>query len=74
MKNKEKTKEYSNEEMTIVWKPEKCIHAGVCVKALPQVYNPKVRPWIKIENSTTEELKAQIGQCPSGALSFKMNK
>lgn len=28
-----KTKEYSNEEMSILWKAEKCIHAGISVKA-----------------------------------------
>lgn len=67
-------KEYSNGEITIKWKPETCIHAGECVKNLPQVYNPKEKPWIKIENATTEELKAQINKCPSGALSYYENK
>jgi uncharacterized Fe-S cluster protein YjdI len=33
-------KEYSNPEITILWKPEKCIHSGICVKTLPKVYNP----------------------------------
>lgn len=61
---------YSNDDITIIWKPETCIHAGNCVKKLPQVYNPKARPWLKIENATTEELKNQITTCPSGALSF----
>jgi len=37
---------------------------------LPKVYNPKGKPWITIENSTTEELKDQISHCPSGTLSF----
>jgi hypothetical protein len=37
------------------------------------VYNPKETPWLKIENATTEELKAQIMKCPSGALSYSMN-
>ena len=32
------------------------------------------RPWIKIENATTEQLKNQINKCPSGALSYYMNK
>ena len=64
-------KEYSNGEITILWQPKKCTHSGVCVKTLPQVYNPKLRPWIKIENATTEELKAQVAKCPSGALSLK---
>lgn len=65
------TKEYSNGEITILWQPEKCTHAGICVKTLPQVYNPKERPWIKIENATSEELKAQVAKCPSKALTIK---
>jgi len=69
-KYKKMEKKYSNDEITILWKPKTCIHAAECVKALPKVYNPKENPWIKIENATTDELKAQIGKCPSGALSF----
>ena len=71
---KSKKKEYSNGEITVVWEASKCIHAGVCVKTLPQVYNPEERPWIKVEHASTEELKAQINQCPSGALSFYENE
>lgn len=64
-------KEYSNGEITIVWQPKLCIHSGVCVKTLPQVYNPQERPWIKPENATTRELLNQVAKCPSGALSIK---
>ena len=64
-------KEYSNGEIIIVWQPKKCMHSGVCVKTLPQVYNPKERPWIKPENASTEELFNQVAKCPSGALSIK---
>lgn len=64
-------KEYSNGEVTIIWKPKLCIHSGVCVKTLPRVYNPKERPWIKPENATTQELIDQVANCPSGALSIK---
>jgi uncharacterized Fe-S cluster protein YjdI len=67
------TKTYSNSEITIVWKPEKCIHSGVCARTLPQVYNPKAKPWITIENASTEELKVQLSKCPSGALSYYLN-
>ena len=72
--DKDITKEYSNGELTIVWKPKACIHAAECVKALPKVYKPKAKPWITIENATTEELKIQIMKCPSGALSYYMNE
>ena len=65
--------EYTNGELTIVWQPEMCQHAGICVKMLPNVYHPKERPWVQIENATTEELIAQISKCPSGALSYRLN-
>nr|WP_156809762.1 (4Fe-4S)-binding protein [Riemerella columbina] len=65
------TKEYSNGEITILWQQEKCIHAGISVKTLPQVYNPKERPWIKPENASSEAIIQQVAQCPSGALTIK---
>lgn len=65
------TKEYSNGEITILWQPALCTHSGVCVKTLPKVYNPKEKPWVKITNASTQELKDQVALCPSGALSLK---
>ena len=56
------------------WKPKFCTHSGVCVKTLPKVYNPNAKPWLSIENASTEELKKQISMCPSGALSYFLNK
>lgn len=67
------THEYNAGEITIIWKPKVYIHAAVCVKMLPKVYNPKERPWLKPENASAEELKNQINQCPSGALSYQLN-
>lgn len=64
-------KEYQKENFTIIWKPKKCIHAGICVKKLPKVYDPKAKPWIKSDNASNEELKIQIHACPSGALSYR---
>ena len=66
-------KEYTNGELTIVWEPSKCVHSGICARTLPKVYNPKNRPWINADNASTEELKAQIKKCPSGALSYYVN-
>lgn len=62
--------EYTNGEITIVWQPKLCIHSAVCVRTLPQVYRPKERPWITIENATTADYQFQIPKCPSGALSY----
>lgn len=38
---------YDCGDITIIWQPELCIHAGVCVQKLPEVYKPQERPWIK---------------------------
>ena len=70
---KEIVKEYKNGDLTVVWKPKKCIHAAECVKRLPNVYNPNEKPWIKVENANIEDLKEQIQACPSGALSYKID-
>ncbi len=66
--------EYSTGDITIIWQPDLCKHSGVCVRTLPAVYNPQVRPWIKPENATTEQLIQQINHCPSGALSYRFKQ
>ena len=71
MEGKSIIKKYKKEELTIVWEPKKCIHAAVCVKELPGVYNPNAKPWIKPENASVDQLKSQIDNCPSGALSYE---
>ena len=74
MEGKSIIKKYVKEELTIVWEPKKCIHAAVCVKELPGVYDPNAKPWIKPENASVDQLKSQIDKCPSGALSYEQKE
>ena len=67
---KEVVKEYSNKDITVVWKPDMCIHSKKCWQGLIQVFNPKNRPWINMDGATTKRIKDQVEQCPSGALSY----
>lgn len=67
------TKEYSNGEITVIWKPEFCSYSGICVRMLPKVYRPSERPWIRVEFATSDELIKQVNCCPTGALSYKIN-
>lgn len=64
-------KKYSNDEITVIWKPRTCIHAKKCWDGLPDVFNPEKRPWINIEGALAEKIRKQIDQCPSGALSYE---
>jgi uncharacterized Fe-S cluster protein YjdI len=70
---KETSMKYSNDEITVVWKPTACIHSKLCWKELSNVFKPAERPWIKIEAASSEKIMAQIDKCPSGALSYYRN-
>ena len=63
-------KKYDNDDLTVVWKPDLCIHSKKCWKGLLQVFNPQNRPWINMEGASTARIKKQVDQCPSGALSY----
>lgn len=67
------TLKYTNGEVTIVWKPNVCIHSTLCWKGLIEVFNPRERPWIKMDGATTEKIIEQVRKCPSGALSYFLN-
>ena len=49
MSIKLKVKEYNNGEVTVVWKPNLCIHSEKCWHGLPAVFNPKAKPWIMLK-------------------------
>ena len=68
---KDIVKRYSNGELTVVWRPSLCVHSAVCVHGLPQVFDPRRRPWVVLEGTPSEAVAAQVERCPSGALSLE---
>ncbi len=66
-------KEYTNGEITIVWKPDMCQHSALCWKGLVDVFDPRKRPWINMQGADNESIIRQVGTCPSGALSYYLN-
>ena len=62
---------YTSEELTVIWKPNQCIHSKICWQDLKEVFDPTRKPWIQLENSTAEKIIEQVRKCPSGALSYK---
>ncbi|MCU0330832.1 MAG: (4Fe-4S)-binding protein [Candidatus Kapabacteria bacterium] len=64
-------KQYEHDGVTIVWKPDLCIHSGNCFRNLPRVFNPRVRPWIQPEHAHAATLVDVVSKCPSGALSIR---
>jgi len=64
-------KEYTNGELTVLWKPQQCIHSGICLKGLPKVFDLKQRPWVNMNAASSEEIVGLVRDCPSKALSIK---
>lgn len=44
---------FTNGEVTIVWKPDVCIHSRKCWTGLGAVFQPGKKPWIKPEGATS---------------------
>lgn len=66
----DKSKKYIKGDVAVVWKPELCIHSARCFRGLPDVFDPRRRPWVDTSKAEKEEIMRQVADCPSGALSI----
>ncbi|MCC6459021.1 MAG: (4Fe-4S)-binding protein [Saprospiraceae bacterium] len=66
-------KHYAKDDVTVVWKPDVCIHSTICWKNLLEVFNPRQRPWIDMDGADTQAIIEQVEKCPSGALTWFRN-
>jgi uncharacterized Fe-S cluster protein YjdI len=65
------TKKYSNGEITVVWKPELCVHSTICFRELPDVFKPYQRPWIDPKGASTQQIIDTVSRCPTKALAIE---
>lgn len=65
----DKSKTYTHGDITVVWKPDVCIHSKLCWTQLGEVFDPRARPWVNLAAAESERILEQVSKCPSGALS-----
>ena len=59
---------YPGERVTVLYELKRCIHAGACVRGLPDVFRPRETPWVEPGAAGEAELLATVLSCPTGAL------
>src|SRR5258708_19414435 len=63
-------REYRNDDIVVYWEPKLCIHTGNCIARLPEVFDPNVRSWVRVDAGEADEIAEAVMSCPTGALSF----
>lgn len=69
--SKDVIKRYTNGEVTVIWQPSLCVHSAICFRSMPDVFDPRRRPWVVLDGHPTSAIISQVEECPSGALSYE---
>jgi CDGSH-type Zn-finger protein/uncharacterized Fe-S cluster protein YjdI len=62
---------YETDAIRVHWDSSRCIHVGNCLRALPQVFDTRRRPWVDVDAADADRIAETITRCPSGALRYE---
>ena len=65
---KSKVLEYKGQEITVTYDVARCIHAAICVKRLPAVFDVNKTPWVQPDHAEADAVATVVARCPTGAL------
>ncbi len=71
---RDKRRDYVGTHITIHHNRGICSHAGFCTDNLASVFRMKEKPWIDPDGAEADAIIATIKQCPSGALSYSIER
>jgi CDGSH-type Zn-finger protein/uncharacterized Fe-S cluster protein YjdI len=63
-------KRYVSLSIYVDYEARRCIHAAVCVRGLPSVFDRERRPWVLPSAASADKVARVVEKCPSGALHF----
>lgn len=62
---------YEGDGIVVHWDSGRCIHGGNCLRALPEVFDTRRRPWIDVTAADADTIARAVEVCPSGALRYE---
>lgn len=65
---------YDSKNVTVTFNRSICAGSANCVKKFPEIYTSESENWIHPELGTLENIIQSVKDCPSGALSYTLNK
>jgi uncharacterized Fe-S cluster protein YjdI len=63
-------RDYANDQIVVHWDSARCIHSANCLQALPEVFDVRRRPWVRIDAAGADAVAAAVDRCPSRALTY----
>ncbi|MFG2191892.1 (4Fe-4S)-binding protein [Streptomyces sp. NPDC048639] len=66
-------KAYRGEGVTVHYDAGRCVHFAECVRGLPEVFDPRRRPWILAAHAPAARVAEVVRRCPSGALHYVLD-
>ena len=64
-------RDYETDEIRVRWDSSRCIHTGLCLQALPEVFDVRRRPWVDVDAADADAIADAVERCPTGALRYE---
>jgi len=63
-------KDYEGDGIVVHWDSARCIHSAECIHGLPDVFDVRRRPWVRMNKADADAIAAAVDACPSRALTY----
>jgi CDGSH-type Zn-finger protein/uncharacterized Fe-S cluster protein YjdI len=62
---------YETDAIRVHWDSSRCIHTGICLRRLPDVFDTNARPWVDLSGADADTVADAVSHCPTGALRYE---
>jgi uncharacterized Fe-S cluster protein YjdI len=64
-------RDYATDRIVVHWDSARCVHSANCLQGLPEVFDLRGRPWVRIHRADADSVARVVDTCPSRALTYQ---